>query len=333
MPRIQPMKWFPPRAPEYSGPWALNRALDQVEMWHTPQGHGPEDVVLDAEGRLYTGVEDGRILRYRPDGGRPEVFSSTHGRPLGIEIAADGTIYVADADRGLHAIDEQGRVEVLVNSFDGQPLRFTNNIAVSSDGTVYFSDSSTRFGFDEFKLDLLEHRPNGRLFRYDPSTGETTLLLDRLYFANGVALPRDEAYVLVVETGAYRIRRYWLTGDRAGEDDVFIDNLPGFPDNLSHNDAGIFWVAFASPRRKELDALMPRPGLRRVIASLPDNLQPSPSPYGLIAGIDEDGVPRHCLHGPAGAFTEITGVREHDGWLYLGSLHEPAVARVRAPGE
>ena len=29
-------------------------------------GHGPEDVVVDGEGRIYTGVDDGRILRAVP---------------------------------------------------------------------------------------------------------------------------------------------------------------------------------------------------------------------------------------------------------------------------
>jgi sugar lactone lactonase YvrE len=49
-------------------------------------GHGPEDVVVDGEGRIYTGVDDGRILRLSPDGQRIDVIADTGGRPLGLEL-------------------------------------------------------------------------------------------------------------------------------------------------------------------------------------------------------------------------------------------------------
>lgn len=38
------------------------------------------------------------------------------------------------------------------------------------------------------------------------------MLLKDLYFANGVALSKDESFVLVAETFQYRISRYWLKG-------------------------------------------------------------------------------------------------------------------------
>jgi len=49
-------------------------------------------------------------------------------------------------------------------------------------------------------LDVLEARPHGQLLRYNPMSNETVIVLDDLAFANGVALSKDEDYLLVCET-------------------------------------------------------------------------------------------------------------------------------------
>jgi sugar lactone lactonase YvrE len=330
--RFDPGAWRPPPAPRLEGRYAVNHALEGVERWPLPDGVGPEDVAVDADGRVCTGVEDGRILRYPPGGGRPEVLADTGGRPLGVELDGEGRLVVCDAERGLLRLEpDAGRVTSLVEAFAGARLRFTNNAAVAADGTIYFTDSSTRFGLGDYVSDLLEHRPNGRLLAHDPGSGRTRLVADRLWFANGVALSHEESFVVVAETGRYRLTRVWLTGDRAGRREVLVDNLPGFPDNVSGNGRGVFWVAIASPRDRLADALLPRPRLRTVLHRLPDALTPTMKRYGLVLGVDEDGQVVHALHGPSGAYAPVTGAREHDGWLYLGSLEMDAVGRVPAP--
>ena len=45
-------------------------------------------------------------------------------------------------------------------------------------------------------------------------------MLDRLMFANGVALGPGDEYVLVNETLAARITRYWVRGPKAGQSDT-----------------------------------------------------------------------------------------------------------------
>lgn len=329
---LRPVKWKPPKAPELEGVYAPNRLLDVVERLTLPEGRGPEDVVVDADGRVYTGIEDGRILRFDAPGATPTVISSTYGRPLGIELDANGHLIVCDAYRGLLRIDPvDGVVDKLVTEFLDRPLKLTNNAAIASDGTIYFSESSSRFDLSEYKRDLMEHRPSGRVLAYHPDSGQLELVAEGFYFTNGVALSADESWLAVAETGAYRITKVWLTGPEAGTREVLIDNLPGFPDNLSRGEDGVFWAPMASLRQKPLDALMLLPQVRALADKLPDRLQPEPTRYGLVLGIDETGQVVHNLHGPAGAYAVITGVREHDGWLYLGSLEEDAVGRVRVP--
>jgi 2-keto-4-pentenoate hydratase/2-oxohepta-3-ene-1,7-dioic acid hydratase in catechol pathway/sugar lactone lactonase YvrE len=340
-PGADPAPWTPPPAPALTGVLAPNQVLDQVERWEVPGGTRPEDVVFDAAGRLYAGVEDGRIWRWPatyPDSGQAELFADTHGRPLGLEIdPTDGTLIVCDAYRGLLKADQTGHVTVLADSYAGRRLKFTNNAAVAADGTVYFSDSSTRFRIEHYKQDLLEHRPNGRVFRYRPGAKDLDLIADGLYFPNGVALAPDESFVLVAQTAGYDILRIPLTGPdpkTAGRPEPFASNLPGLPDNMSPagNDRagdGTYWVAFPSPRLPFVDRMMPHPAPRRIAARLPERLQPAAQRYGLVARVGADGTIIRSLHGPAGSYPEIVGVREHDGWLYLGSLADTAVGRVR----
>lgn len=332
VPVIDPARWDPPPAIPLAGALAADRRLDDVERWELPGGAKPEDVLVDDAGRVLTGVDDGRIYRFAPDGSGAELLADTHGRPLGLAFDAEGRLLVCDAYRGLLRVTDDGGIEVLLDAYEGRRLRFANNLAVAADGTVYVSDSSTRFDIDHYPLDGLEHRGNGRVFAYHPDTGSTELLADGLYFANGVALAPDESHLLVVETWRYHVRRLWLAGPRAGQSDVLLDRLPGFPDNLTPRGDGTYWLALANPRQARVDSLLPRPSARRAVAALPRRFHPAPVRASIAVRFDSGGRIVDSLHGPAGVYAAVTAVREHHGYLYLGSLVEKAVARVPLPG-
>ncbi|MGW0044885.1 SMP-30/gluconolactonase/LRE family protein [Rhodococcus sp. NPDC003348] len=326
---VDPVAWRAPRPPREIPDPAPE--FDDLERWPTPGTAGPEDVAVDHEGRLVTGTVDGAVWRY--DGpGRVARVADTGGRPLGIEILADGRYLVCDAERGVLRVDDRGRIETLTDRAVGKPLIACNNSAVGRDGVVYFTDSSAKFTIPEHRLDVLEHRGTGRLIRFDPATGDTDLLADGLQFANGVGLAADESYVLVAETGGYAIRRVDLTGPSAGRVSTWVENLPGLPDNVtSQTDAGIFWVALYSPRMRLLDLMAPYPALRILAANLSDRVQPDPERRAWVLGLDARGSIRHNLRGPEGGYSPVTGVRESGGSLYLGSLTADGVARIPAP--
>lgn len=330
-PSIDPVVWEPPPAPEMAGIYAPNDRLSDPELWPVP-GTGPEDVVLDAEGRLFTGLADGRILEVGPPGTSPRQVANTGGRPLGIELMADGRLLVCDAYRGLLAVDTDGReVETLLREVAGRELMLTNNATVASDGTIFFTESTTRFPLSEFRADILEHSATGALWRLDPSGG-VDRIHDRLAFANGVTMAPDGASVLVAETAGYTIHRIRLTGPAQGVADVFAGNLPGFLDNLSTGPDGTVWCALPSPRVRQVDVLKRlHPMLRKVVWRIPERFQPDAERSAFVLGFDADGNVTHNLQGDGERFHYVTGVREHDGWLYLGSLVEPAIARVRLP--
>jgi sugar lactone lactonase YvrE len=325
---INPAAWTPPPAPELTGIYAQNSELSRIERLSV-DGNLPEDVAFDSQDRIYCGTEDGRIFRFQPDGTHPEVFAQTKGRPLGLIFDHDGNLIVADALIGLMSIAPDGKAAVLSAEAEGVPFRCTNDLDVAADGTIYFTDASYKFPLTQLKADLLEHQPNGRFLAYDPRTKQTRVLLRDLYFANGVAVSPDQSFVLVNDTGAYRVRRYWLTGAREGQSDIFIDNLPGFPDGISSNGRDTFWVALVNRRDSALDKLQPHPFLKKIVWRLPNFLQPNIKRYGFALGLDLNGKVVRNLQDPSPqCFTQIANVVEHKGSLYFGSIGERAIGRM-----
>jgi len=326
---VTPLAWTPPSAPALEGVYAQNSKLAAIEKLNLPSGFAPEDVAIDAEDRIYCSIEDGRIIRFQPDGTRPEVFANTTGRPLGLVFDAAGNLIVADAIKGLLSIDRGGKVNTLATGAAGVPFRCTNDLDVAKDGTIYFTDASSRFSLKELKADIVEHRGWGRLLAYDPTAKSTRVVLGDLCFANGVAISPDGSFLLVVETGAYRVHRVWLNGSKQGQSEVFIDNLPGFPDGISSNGRDTFWLALVTPRDKILDQLMPHPFLRQAVLRLPSFMQPAIKRYGFVLGMDLNGKVTHNLQdGSPQCFAQIANVVEHQDKLYFGSIGEAAIGRM-----
>lgn len=295
-------------------------------------GHGAEDVVVDGDGMVWTGTEDGSIFRVRPDGGRIDRIAHTGGRPLGLELLPDGRLLVADARKGLLAVDRTtGAVERLVDAVDGRRMLFCNNAAVAGNGDIWFSDSSTVHPIDRWRDDFVQHTRTGRLLcrRAD---GRVETRLDGLAFANGVALAPDESWVAVAETGARTVVRLWLAGERAGTRELLCDDLPGYPDNISTGSDGLLWVTIASPRDPLVELLQHRApvALRRAVTRVPQALQPQPRRTARVQAYDDEGRLVHDVDADATSYHMVTGVREHHGSVWLGSLAEPAVAVVEA---
>lgn len=355
--RIEPVAVTLGPNPGFTAQYAPNEQLRQIRWADAVFGPGPEDITFK-DGYVYSGLEDGRIVRVRIDGQTPtgpapiqpvipggtpsvpvsgvvEPFANTGGRPLGLQPDPFGNIVVADAKQGLLAINPQGRIFPVVKLYQGVPLRFADDLDIAKDGTIYFSDASQRYGIEDIGLEFLEGQMTGRLLSFSPANGRTEEKLTGLAFANGVALGPDEEYVLVNETMGHRITRLWLKGAKAGQKDVFIENLPGYPDNLSFNGRDLFWVALAGPRNKSLEDSMSSPFLRKIsyrLQMLGLAAAPAPEKYGCILAINLQGQVVATLQDPGGLkIHTITSVHERNGLLYLGGLQMDRIATIPVP--
>ena len=325
---IELNSWESPRDSRTDSLYFLNQKLKDIKIFWTNDGYrGPEDIVLKND-KIYVGYENGIIMS------STGIFSNTEGRPLGMSFDLEDNLIVADAIQGLLSIDMNGIINTLSikSDSDNIPFKFVDDLDIASDGKIFFSDASSKHGYGSDRLELFEHSPNGRLLVYDPVTQKTTTLLKDLYFANGVALSSDESFVLVSETFMYRIQKYWLKGDKAGTSEIFIENLPGFPDNVSSSEEGIFWVALFNPRNDFIEMSSNKPFLRKIVLRLPESLQPQPISHSYVLGLDEGGKVVYNLQYKADeAYSPITSVKQYENNLYFGSLTHAGWGKIEIP--
>lgn len=372
--QIEPYRWTPAQDPGLTGPFVPNDELAAAEPLflardgiHAPEGvklgpdtfaRGPEDVALGPDGWLYSGIHfiedpddpqftrDGAIARTHPQSGETQTIAFTGGRPLGLEFDASGSLYVCDAVKGLLRVSAKGEVERLgPNPGSPENPDYTDNLDIANNGVVYFSSPSIPWGLSQIRFDGMETRPTGRLLSYDPRTDRIQQELDGLMFANGVVLGPDDEYVLVAEWYGYRITRIWLKGPKKGTRETFVDNLPGYPDNLSMDDEGTVWVGLVLPRTAVVDRLHSHPFLMKILARIPQSFQPQPKRFGWLLGFDEDGKLRYNLQDAnlRGLdldhdsdveqlyYYRITGAKKLDGALLLTSDLTPKYGRLAVP--
>lgn len=336
---VEPVAWQPPADPGYTGDFARNDRLSNLQTIDLDGNEGPEHVAIGPDGKLYVAVASGDILRMNPDGSERSVFVNTGGRVLGFAFDAAGNLIAADAMRGLLSVDPAGTVSLLAYEAGGKPIRYADGVVVAASGKIYLTDASMRFApaevggtFAASVLDIIEQSSTGRVLEYDPAAKVTRVVAGGLSFANGIALSADEKSLFVAETGKYRIWKIdaaaadldLLGGPVAGAS-VLLDALPGYPDNLMRGLDGRIWAGFAKPRNPTVDRMAGSPLLRKITLRLPRSLWPIPPAYGHVFAFDESGKIVADMQDPEGHYPEATAVTETADRLYIQSLHAKAL--------
>ncbi|XP_074673532.1 adipocyte plasma membrane-associated protein isoform X3 [Strix aluco] len=262
------------------------------------------------------------------------------GRPLGIRVGPNNTLFVADAYYGLYEVNPgTGETKMLVSTktlIEGQKLSFLNDLSVTRDGRkIYFTDSSSKWQRRDYLFLIMEATDDGRLLEYDMVTKEVKVLMVGLRFPNGVQLSPAEDFVLVQETTMARIRRYYVSGLMKGGADMFVENMPGLPDNIRLSSSGGYWVAMSAVRPNPgfslLDFLSEKPWIKRMIFKLlsQETMTKFVPKYSLVVELSETGSYRRSFHDPNGVIVAyVSEAHEHNGYLYLGSFRSPFLCRL-----
>jgi ribose transport system permease protein len=332
----------PPSIAHDSGTvFAQNDRLKDAEPIALDQIEGPEDVILDRDDNLYTVNRNGSIIRFMaPDYTSREEFARIGGRPLGLAFDRNQNLLACVAGMGVYGVrpdrtifkvtDRTTRTRTRLK--DDSRLYLADDLDVAPDGKIYFSEASTRYELADWALDGFEGRGNGRLICHDPSTGVTKTILKNLTFPNGVCVAHDGNSVLWASTWLCRVYRYWIAGEKAGSNELLIDNLPGYCDNINRSSDGKYWLAFVGLRSPVYDLAMANPSFRtRMVKQIPPDEWLCPGiNYGCVIKFDDQGIVSESMWDPGGlSHATITSVREHKGYLYIGGLENNRIGRVK----
>lgn len=324
-------------------PGEITTRLADADIIAAGKLDGPEDVILDDEGNLYCGNRDGRIVRLAaPDYSEMSLVAKIGGRPLGLAFDAEGRIVTCVAGMGLLRVGKDGSVKLLTDQTersllsvqDDTTIRMADDLDIAPDGIIYFTDATKRYDIDNWGLDLLEGRPNGRLLSYDPRTSKTRTVCPHLVFPNGVCVTHDGKFLLVASTWTCSILIFDLADMSAGPR-IFVDGLPGYPDNINRASDGGYWIALAGMRNPIMDQAMRYPKLRQRMTRRvpPNNWLFGNLNIGGVLKLNATGVIIDALwDAPDGPLYMITSMREHKGSLFLGGVTNDKIGRIAIPG-
>jgi len=336
---IKPLAWKPQPKPKFEGTTKLNNELTTIKKIDLGGWVGAEDIVFDSVGNLYCGVHkakndfsDGKILKINAEG-QIEIFYDAGSWVAGLHFDKHGNLLALSHKQGLISINPQKKVTFLANKDNkGRAFLIPNGIDIDDDQNIYFTNTSSEgpYTIEYGRKLILEMKPTGGLYQYNPLTKEIITLIDGTYFGNGVVISKDQSYLLMVETTKYRIIKYWLKGIKAGKTEIFIDNLHGFPNGISIREDGTFWLGFTTKRNDALDKIHPKPGMKKIIYNLPQWLQPKEDKFGMVMHLSENGEILNTLFDTTGVeMPEAGSVKEQKGFLYMGGDNLPYIGRYK----
>ena len=335
---------LPSTAPDCGTAWAQNDKLRSVKVIGLGRIEGPEDVILDRHDNLYAGSRHGDIIRFfPPEYERMEVYAHIGGTPLGMAFDRLDNLYVCSGGMGLYRVTPQRVVEKVTDETnrnylsvnDDSRLRLADDLDITDDGRIFFSEATVRYEMHEWATDGLEARGNGRIICFDTRSGKTHTVIRDLQFPNGVCIASDGQSFLFAETWGCSVKRHWFDGPKAGTTESVLQNLPGFPDNINNSSDGNYWMSLVGMRCPALDLAWRMPGFRqRMAKQVPRDEWLFPNiNTGCVLKFNERGEVLETLWDLGGEnHPMITSMREHRGHLYLGGIMNNRIGRYTLPG-
>ena len=186
---------------------------------------------------LFSDAAADKLHKFVPGKGDSE-FGERAGGAMGNAYDTKGSLYTCEfRQRRVTRTPKNGKVEVLVERFEGKRLNAPNDIVVRRDGHVYFTDPAFGNQEDARELDFYG------VFHVTPK-GELEVAAKWKTRPNGIALSPNGRILYVSDSDSRLVRAYDL--DRAGaasNERVALEKIPGVPNGLRTDEKGNLYVA------------------------------------------------------------------------------------------
>jgi gluconolactonase len=235
--------------PRFGAYCLANAAVER--LW--TGGRWTEGPVWFGDGRflLFTDIPNDRIWRWDETTGQASIVRSPAHYANGNTRDRSGRLITCEHQaRRVTRTEYDGRLTVLIDSFDGKRLNAPNDVVVTMDGAIWFTDPGYGIMFDyeggkaEFELPTC-------IYRLDPHTGQAAIMTDDLDRPNGLCFSPDEQLLYVVDSGTPRDIRVFdvepgaVGGPRLARGRTFAEMAPGTSDGIRSDVDGNVWAAAA----------------------------------------------------------------------------------------
>ena len=196
---------------------------------------------------LWSDIPNNRIMRWDEQTGAVSVFRGPSNFANGHTRDHSGRLVSCEhLTRRVTRTEHDGRVTVLADSLDGTPLNAPNDVVVSADGAVWFTDPG--YGImSNYEGDQAEFELPTRVYRVDPQSGALEAVIESLERPNGLCFSPQESLLYVVDSGSrpQTIHVFDMSTGRPADGMVFADMSPGTSDGIRCDVDGNLWSAAA----------------------------------------------------------------------------------------
>ena len=194
---------------------------------------------------IFSDIPANTIYRWMPDSIEADVYRRPSGNSNGIAADADGRLLLAQHGwRRIARIDSLGRETALATHYEGKRLNSPNDLAVRSDGSIYFTDPPYGVEEEQRELDF------SGVYRINPAGDSTVALADSSFIRpNGIVFSPDESVLYVADSQERLVRAFDVAEDGTLSDGrLFVsvaDSMRGSADGMKVDEAGNLYTTGA----------------------------------------------------------------------------------------